>query len=175
MRKRMSVIAAFAALTLVGAYALFQQQGLPIGSDAPDFKLTTLDGKTVEMSKLRGKPVFIEFWATWCGFCKRAMPDVQKLAETYGKDAHILTINVQEDASKVGAFMQQHNYTFPVLMDTNGAVARAYRVRGYPTFVLIDANGKVQVVQPGYSPNLAERFGNEIKKAIQSSPSKNDS
>lgn len=65
MKKRWWSIALAVALTAVGACAL-QGQGLPVGSDAPDFKLTTLDGKTVELSKLRGKPVFIDFWATWC-------------------------------------------------------------------------------------------------------------
>lgn len=167
MRKRIRVIAAFAALTLGGAYALFQQQGLPIGSDAPDFKLTTLDGKTVEMSKLRGKPVFIDFWATWCGPCRRALPHTQKLAEKYGKEAHILAVNLREDPETVRAFMQQNNYNFTVPMDTTGAVGQAYRVSGIPHFVLIDARGKVQFVQIGYGPGLEQKFEAELKKAIQ--------
>lgn len=168
MRKRIGVIAACAALTLVGAYALFQQQGLPIGSDAPDFKLTTLDGKTVEMSKLRGKPVFIDFWATWCGPCRRALPHTQKLAEKYGKEAHILAINLREDPETVRTFMQQNNYNFTVPMDTTGAVGQAYRVSGIPHFVLIDAQGKVQFVHIGYGPGVEQEFEAELKKAIQS-------
>ena len=63
MTKRWWTIAVVVALTAVGAHALLQEQGLPVGANAPDFKLTTLDGKTVELSKLRGKPVFIDFWA----------------------------------------------------------------------------------------------------------------
>ncbi|GIV10302.1 MAG: hypothetical protein KatS3mg019_2393 [Fimbriimonadales bacterium] len=167
MRKRIGLIAAFGALTLAGALALFQQRGLPIGSDAPDFKLTTLDGKTVELSQLRGKPVFIDFWATWCGPCRRALPHTQKLAEKYGKDAHILTINLREDPDQVRAFLQQNNYTFTVLMDTTGAVGQAYRVSGIPHFVLIDARGKVQFVQIGYGVGVERKFEAELKKAIE--------
>jgi thiol-disulfide isomerase/thioredoxin len=130
---------------------------------------TTLDGKTVELSKLRGKPVFIDFWATWCGPCRRALPHTQKLAEKYGKDAHILTINLREDPETVRQFMQSHNYTFTVLMDTDGSVAAQYRVRGIPHFVLIDARGKIQFVQIGYGPGIEQRFETELQKAIRAS------
>ncbi len=169
MKKRWWSIALAVALTAVGAHALFQGQGLPVGSDAPDFKLTTLDGKTVELSKLRGKPVFIDFWATWCGPCRRALPHTQKLAEKYGKDAHILAVNLKEDADTVRQFLQSNNYSFTVPMDTDGSVAAQYRVRGIPHFVLINAQGKVQFVQVGYGPGIEQRFETELQKAIRAS------
>lgn len=169
MTKRWWMIAAIAALTVLGAHALFQQQGLLVGSKAPDFKLTTLDGKTVELSKLRGKPVFIDFWATWCGPCRRALPHTQKLAEKYGKDAHILAVNLREDADTVRGFLQNNQYTFTVPMDTDGAVATQYGVRGIPHFVLIDAEGKIQLVQVGYGPGIEKRFEIELQKAIKAS------
>lgn len=171
MRKRWLMLITFAALTAVGAQALLQQQGLPIGATAPDFKLTTLDGKTVELSQLRGKPVFIDFWATWCGPCRRALPHTQKLFEKYGKEAHILTINLKEDAKTVRKFLEQNQYTFPVLMDTEGTVSAAYGVRGIPHFVLIDAKGKVQFVQVGYGPGIERRFEAELQKAIRAAQS----
>ncbi|MCS7301331.1 MAG: TlpA family protein disulfide reductase [Fimbriimonadales bacterium] len=167
MRKRIWLTLTLAALTAIGAYALWQQEGLPVGSDAPNFKLTTLDGQTVELEKLRGKPVFIDFWATWCGPCRRALPHTQKLAEKYGKDAHILAINLREDEETVRAFLQRHNYNFIVPMDKDGAVASAYRVRGIPHFVLIDARGKVQFVQVGYGPGMEQKFEQELQKAIR--------
>lgn len=172
MRKRWLMLITLAALTAVGAHALLQQQGLPIGSTAPDFKLTTLDGGMVELSKLRGKPVFIDFWATWCGPCRRALPHTQKLAEKYGKDAYILAINLKEDKETVRKFLVQNNYTFTVPMDTNGAVGTAYRVRGIPHFVLIDAEGKVQFVQIGYGPGIEQKFEAELQKAIRAAQSR---
>ncbi|MCX7992687.1 MAG: TlpA family protein disulfide reductase [Fimbriimonadales bacterium] len=167
MRKRWLMIIAIAALTAVGAHALLQQQGLPVGTEAPDFRLETLEGKVIALSKLRGKPVFIDFWATWCGPCRRALPHTQKLAEKYGKDAHILAVNLKEDAEIVRNFLQQNNYTFTVPMDTDGVVATAYRVRGIPHFVLIDAQGKIQFVQVGYGPGFEKRFEAELEKAIR--------
>jgi len=169
MTKRWWMLAAAVALTALGAHALLQEQGLPVGANAPDFKLTTLDGKTVELSKLRGKPVFIDFWATWCGPCRRALPHTQKLAEKYGKDAHILAINLKEDPDTVRQFVQSNNYRFTVPMDMDGSVAAEYRVRGIPHFVLIDARGKVQFVQIGYGPGIEQRFETELRKAIQTS------
>lgn len=167
MRKRWMMFITLAALTAVGAQALLQQQGLPIGATAPDFKLNTLDGKTVELSKLRGKPVFIDFWATWCDPCRRALPHTQKLAEKYGKKAHILAINLKEDKKTVRKFLEQHKYTFTVPMDTEGTVGAAYGVRGIPHFVLIDARGKVQFVQIGYGPGIERKFEAELQKAIR--------
>jgi thiol-disulfide isomerase/thioredoxin len=170
MTKRWWMLAAAVALTACWAHTRsFRSKAYPSVPNAPDFKLTTLDGKTVELSKLRGKPVFIDFWATWCGPCRRALPHTQKLAEKYGKDAHILAINLKEDPDTVRQFMQSNNYTFTVPMDTNGSVAAEYRVRGIPHFVLIDARGKIQFVQIGYGPGIEQRFETELRKAIQAS------
>jgi thiol-disulfide isomerase/thioredoxin len=169
MTKRWWTIAVVVALTALGAHALLQERGLPVGTDAPDFKLTTLDGKTVELSKLRGKPVFIDFWATWCEPCRRALPHTQKLADKYGKDAHILAVNLKEDPDAVRQFLQSNNYTFTVPMDTDGSVAAQYRVRGIPHFVLIDAQGKIQFVQVGYGSGIEQRFETELRKATRAS------
>ena len=167
MTKRWWQIAVAVALTALGAHALLQERGLPVGTDAPDFKLDTLDGKTVELSKLRGKPVFIDFWATWCEPCRRALPHTQKLAEKYSKDAHILAINLREDPETVRQFLQSHNYTFTVPMDTDGSVAAQYRVRGIPHFVLIDARGKVQFVSSGFRTGNERQFEELLKRAIE--------
>lgn len=171
MRKRLWIGLTLVAVIFGSAYAVFQQEEemLPIGSEAPNFKLTALDGKEVELSKLRGKPVYLDFWATWCGPCRAALPHTQQMAKKYGEDAHILTINLRESEERVRAFMQRNNYDFTVLMDTDGAVAKAYRVNGIPTFVVIDAQGKIQFVQVGYTPAIGRKLEAELRKAIRAS------
>ncbi|MFQ3610519.1 MAG: TlpA disulfide reductase family protein [Fimbriimonadales bacterium] len=166
--KRRWTILALSAVMAIGAYGFFQQQPNRVGSPAPNFQLTTLDGKTITMRDLRGKPVLLDFWATWCGPCRRALPHTQKLAQKYAKEAHVLAVNLREDAETVRAFLQQNNFNFTVLMDTNGEVARSYGVRGIPHFVIVDARGRISFEQVGFGPGIEKTLERELKKAIDS-------
>ncbi|MCS7065275.1 MAG: TlpA family protein disulfide reductase, partial [Fimbriimonadales bacterium] len=136
------------------------------GTPAPDFELESLDGKTVKLSELKGKPVFLDFWATWCGPCRRALPHTQAFSEKYKGKAHIFAVNVREDKEKVQAFMEQHQYTFRVLMDPQGAVASNYGVRGIPHFVVIDAEGKVTFIKVGYGQGVEKELESALEQAI---------
>jgi len=159
------VAIALSVLSLLGAFALLQEQLKP-GAPAPDFELESLDGKTVKLSELKGKPVFLDFWATWCGPCRRALPHTQAFSEKYKDKAHILAVNVREDKEKVRAFMEQNQYTFRVLMDSEGKTARAYGVRGIPQFVVIDAQGNIAFIKVGYGPGVEDELENALEKAI---------
>lgn len=169
MQARWMTIGILSLVVVLSATALFQSQGLPVGTEAPDFTLETLDGKTVKLSELRGKPVFLDFWATWCGPCRRALPHTQEFAKKYGNDAHILAVNLREDKETVRAFMEKHNFTFTVPMDTKGEVASRYRVRGIPHFVVIDAKGVVQFVQVGFGGGIEKKLEEVLTKAIEES------
>jgi len=165
MSKKWFAAVVLSVSSLLGAFALLQEQLKP-GAQAPQFELESLDGKTVILSELKGKPVFLDFWATWCGPCRRALPHTQAFSEKYKDKAHIFAINVREEPEKVQTFMQQNKYTFRVLMDTEGEVARAYGVRGIPHFVVIGAEGKIAFIKVGYGPGVEEELENALKKAI---------
>ncbi len=169
MKTRWLAVSLLSVAVVLSATAILQQQGLPVGTEAPDFTLETLDGKTVKLSELRGKPVFLDFWATWCPPCRRALPHTQQFTEKYGKDAHIFAVNLQEKAEKIREFMQKHNYSFTVLMDTTGEVGARYRVRGIPHFVVIDAEGKVQFVQVGFGDDTKKKLEKALTDAIEKS------
>lgn len=161
------IVGFFLGVVVIGsALALWQQRGLPNGTEAPNFELETLDGKTVRLSDLKGKPVFLDFWATWCGPCRRALPHTEEFAKQYKDKAHILTINLREDAEKVRAFVERGQYTFPVLMDADGSVAQKYGVRGIPHFVIIDAEGKIFHNQVGYGPGVEKSLKQKLEEAI---------
>jgi len=123
--------------------------GPSVGNLAPVFELADLSGKKVSLESLRGKPVFLNFWATWCYPCRSEMPDLQDMYLKYGGQMHFLTINSQESANTVRKFVQENKYTFPVVLDSNGAVGGKYRVTGIPTTVILDAEGFVKANHVG--------------------------
>jgi thiol-disulfide isomerase/thioredoxin len=116
---------------------------------APDFKLKDLSGKEISLSDLKGKRVFINFWATWCPPCKAEMPELEKLyQETKSSDLVIITVNLGEDKATVHKFIESNKYNFPVLLDSKNEAAALYGIRSIPTSYFIDkdgyiANGKI--------------------------------
>ncbi len=165
MRYKGFIAAVAGVLCMVGAIARLDE-GLKPGEPAPNFTLESLDGKSIKLSELKGKPVFLDFWATWCGPCRRALPHTQAFSEKYKDKAHIFAVNVREQKETVQAFMERNKYTFPVLMDTDGAVASAYGVRGIPHFVLIDAKGNVQLIKVGYGAGVEKELESVLQRAI---------
>ncbi|WP_138204630.1 TlpA disulfide reductase family protein [Haloimpatiens lingqiaonensis] len=109
-----------------------------------DFTLKDLQGKTVKLSDFKGKKVFLNFWATWCGPCKREIPDMIKFQEEIKDDnIVILAVNIGDSKSKVEDFVKKNNINFTVLLDEKQQVAIKYNVSGIPTTYLIDENGKL--------------------------------
>jgi peroxiredoxin len=112
---------------------------------APDFSLEDLKGGKSELKKFRGKVVFLNFWATWCGPCKEEMPSMEKLYQQFKEgDFTFLSISVDyERRETVKKFIEKQSYTFPVLLDPECKVLDLYDVKRIPTTILIDKNGKM--------------------------------
>lgn len=120
------------------------QRGLEPGQAAPDFTLQFPDGKKARLSDWQGQPVVLNFWASWCAPCKEEMPEFVAAAERYQEDGLVVVgINAGESASQAAPFMQQYGITFPVGLDERGDVQQLYNVRGLPTTVFIDREGRV--------------------------------
>lgn len=128
---------------------------IKVGQPAPDFTLKDLSGHPVTLSAYRGnKVVLMDFWATWCGPCRMAMPGLQDLANKYSKQGlEILSINQGDPADQVRNFIERRKYTFHVVLDHDSTVGDQYGVRAIPTLVLVDKKGIVQWIRVGYSPN----------------------
>lgn len=120
------------------------------GEPAPDFALPALDGALVRLKDLRGKPVLINFWATWCGPCRSEMPDIQRAYAESNGDLVVLAVNVEgagaAEARRLATdYRDEMNFTFPVLLDTpEAAVFEQYRLRGLPDSVFVDRDGTVR-------------------------------
>ena len=113
-------------------------------SKSTDFKLKDLNGKEVSLSDLRGKKVFLNFWASWCPPCKAEMPDIERLyEETKDSDLVILAVNLGEDKDTVKSFIDKNNYKFRILLDSDQTVAEQYSITSIPTSFFIDKNGTI--------------------------------
>ena len=123
------------------------------GYSAPDFSLKSLDGKTVKLSDFRGKPVFINFWASWCPPCKAEIPEIQKFYEKYKDKVTVLGVDItfNDKIPDVLSLLQADHATYPVLLDqdNNNPVADAYRVDGIPASFFVDKNGVIRDVHVG--------------------------
>ncbi len=120
------------------------------GSQALDFELASLDNGRVALSDYQGQVIIMNMWATWCPPCRAEMPGLNRFYETYRADGLVvLAVNGQESESTVRPFITSNNFTFPVLLDLDGEVARQYMARSFPTTYVIDRNGRIQHVQVG--------------------------
>jgi cytochrome c biogenesis protein CcmG/thiol:disulfide interchange protein DsbE len=119
---------------------------------APDFQLETFDHETYKLADLRGKPVLINFWASWCPPCRSEMPAIQKVYDEYRDQGfEVLAVNATHQDSLGDAinFAQIRRLTFPILLDSDGSVGNLYEIRSLPTTFFVDADGIIQDVVIG--------------------------
>lgn len=122
----------------------------PAGSAAPDFTVELLDGKTLRLAELRGRPVVLVFFATWCGPCKMEMPGLERLYRQKQSEASFLAVDTEgaEARSAVDAFRRALGLTFPIAV-AGAPVADQYHVDSIPHTVILDGEGKVREVLSG--------------------------
>lgn len=130
-----------------GIHDLYAAAGVMEVADplaAPEFALTTIEGRTIDSSRLRGNVVLVNFWATWCGPCKEEMPALKRLKESFaGKSFELLAVTTDQQVEGIRTFVQALGLEFPVLLDNTKDVSAAFAVRGLPTTVLIDRQNRL--------------------------------
>jgi peroxiredoxin len=130
------------------ACAAFSGTSPEVGAQAPDFALADLNGNVVRLSELRGQPVLINFWATWCGPCREEMPAIQARYNQRG-DFAVLAVDFGESAERVSGFLDEIGVQLPVVLDQDGSIQDLYRIRGYPTTFFLDATGVIRFMHIG--------------------------
>jgi thiol-disulfide isomerase/thioredoxin len=130
-----------------GTAKAFDEAGLRLLSSkvSPrDFSLSLLEGGKRSLSSYKGKVVFLNFWATWCGPCRVEMPSMEALYNKYNdKGLEILAVNSGEDQATVSSFLKNEGFSFPVLLDLDGRVGLNYGLQAIPTTFLIDRDGMI--------------------------------
>jgi cytochrome c biogenesis protein CcmG/thiol:disulfide interchange protein DsbE len=132
------------------------------GQPAPPFSLPTVDGKTLTLASLRGKPVYLNFYATWCAPCNEEAPTIGELSEKYRpRGLTVLGVNELEDPQKAKEFLTKHHLAYGAVVDADGQAGKAYGALGLPVHIFIDRTGVVRTYR------LGEMNPDEIETAIK--------
>jgi len=140
-------------LTLLLSLMLFATAfaGAGKGQKAPNFSITTLDGKKLSLASLRGKVVLLDFWAQWCEPCKKELPELQKLSQAYaGKGVVVVSVNIDKQRENAERMAKQLGVSFDVGLDPAGTVAGMYDLPKMPTSFVLDKKGIIRFVHEGF-------------------------
>ena len=162
MKKRLIQLTASAWLIAMSAPAL----AIEAGQNAPDFELAGRNG-ALHLSDYKGKTVYLDFWASWCGPCKQSFPWMNDMQSRYGaKGLRVVGINVDQKTEDAKNFLNETPAKFDVAFDASGKTPKTYAIKGMPTSVLIGPDGKVLMVHSGFKDEHRAELEQHIKRAL---------
>jgi len=153
---------------LLGTAAGLATAATSVGSPAPDFTLRVLDGPNLRLQEQRGKVVLVNFWATWCGPCRKEMPHLNRIADKYRASGLVmLGINVDDDVRNAAELASKLGVKFPVLLDTDKKVSKLYDLNSMPSTLVIDRNGRVRYLHRGYQDGYEDLYDKQIRDLLK--------
>ena len=145
-----------------------QLGALRVGSESPDLSATDLQGRPVVLSELRDRKVAVlDFWATWCGPCQMAMPELQEIHDDFKGRVEVIAVNVGEDPERVRRFIERRNHTFRVVTDRDEAIGNRFGVSSIPVRLVVGVDGLIESIRVGYSPNEADELRQLLDRLTQ--------
>ena len=135
---------------------------------AYDFTLKSRSGKNIRLNELSGQVVLINFWASWCGPCRKELPELEVLHQKY-KDlgVTILGINIDADPSLSKKLLKESNVTFPILYDPDNQVSKQYQIESMPSTFLVDKKGLFRYRHNGYLAGYEKKYDEQIKQLLR--------
>jgi peroxiredoxin len=154
---------AFAVVSITGiAHAIDK------GETAPPFSLQSLDGEQISLEKLKGKVVYLDFWASWCGPCRFSLPFMNTLLDKFANtDVVVVAVNLDSDRSKAEKALSTVSPRYTVLLDPKGTVPAVYDPPKMPTSFVIDRHGIVAAVHEGFDPDDTREIESAIEEALK--------
>ena len=163
MQRIKTMLLAVLLTALAGGASAEQLQG----KTAPDFTLKARSGENIKLSELRGQVVMVNFWASWCGPCRKEMPKLDKLQDEYADYGFtILGVNLDEDRAKAEKLLAHVPVDFTILWDPESRVGELYNVDAMPSTVLIDRDGKLRHLHRGYKPGYVDKYEKQVKQLV---------
>jgi cytochrome c biogenesis protein CcmG, thiol:disulfide interchange protein DsbE len=140
-----------------------------VGEQAPPFSLITAKGETIALADLRGRIVYVDFWASWCAPCRRSFPWMNEMQQRYAeRGLTIVAVNVDRRRADADQFLQANAARFAVVFDDRGATPLAYSVRGMPSSYLVDARGTIVDVEQGFRDDRKGVVEDQIRSLLSS-------
>jgi peroxiredoxin len=162
-------IRALAVLPLAAAMLVaMPARAATVAQSAPDFTLPSAAGPNLRLQEQRGRVVMLNFWATWCGPCKREMPQLNRLYTKYRASGFVLMgVNVDEDPQNAIGVSSKLGVQFPVVFDSAKRVSRLYDLSTMPSTVLIDRDGHVRYIHRGYKDGVEDTYDQQIAELLR--------
>jgi peroxiredoxin len=154
--------AIFALVVSINVY------GVTVGKTAPDFTLKSMAGKNFNLTEQRGNIILINFWASWCGPCRKEMPVLQELQEKYQDlGVQVWGVNVEQENQAGRDFLANLDLSFSIFFDKTNKLSEIYNVEAMPTTVIVDRDGVVRYVYRGFKKGYGKKYAKAIKKLIR--------
>ena len=165
--KRLLTVCLLMAAPVLLPTAVVLAEALP-AEPAQAFSLAARDGSKISLSQYAGQVVMINFWASWCGPCRQEMPLLEGLYQRYESLGFaLLGVNVDEDPTQALDYLDEVEVSFPVLLDTQNSVSKAYDVIAMPSTILVGRDGTLRYIHHGYQPGYENDYQNQIRELIR--------
>ncbi|WP_111979237.1 TlpA family protein disulfide reductase [Algibacillus agarilyticus] len=155
-------------LLVIGFVFSLSANALSVGDMAPDFTLKNLEGKNQRLAEQKGQIIVLNFWASWCGPCRKEMPILETLHNKYTDlGVAVWAVNVEQESEAGRKFIADIGVNLPIFFDETNTISANYDVKAMPTTVVIDRDGKVRYVFKGYKSGYEKKYAKAIKKLIR--------
>lgn len=141
--RRGAIVAVLLVGALIAAELLTGGSKTPPRRAAPPLPSEVLVGPRATLASLRGRPAVLNFWASWCGPCRKEAPEISRLSHSLGGRARLVGVDYSDAVSGARAFIRRHHWTFPVVRDASGSTGEAYGLGGLPTTFVLDSDGRI--------------------------------